>query len=664
MARYWQLLVKAQGDTKRANKAMRDLKRSSRQLSQAIGIDFRNIARVGAFALGAGLAASVKVGVDEMLEAQRVTAQTNAVIKSTGGAANVSADQLAKLAGKLSEVSAVDDELIQSGANVLLTFTNVRNAAGKNNDIFNQATQLALDMSTALGTDLKGANIQLGKALNNPVKGITALSRVGVSFTKEQKNMIDEMMDAGNIMGAQKIILAELTKEFGGSAAAAGGTASGAINKLKNNFAEMSATIVEAVVPSIAGMAGKLNDLVQRIRAWAATRAGQEALASLRAGLQQAASAIGIVASAIGKLIGFLYRWRDVLVPVAAGILAVVAALKVYRIAVAAAAVAQALFNVALTANPIGLIVLAVVALVAALVVAYKRSDKFRRIVDSIGAQFKKLWKAALPTLKGIWREAQPIIRVLKMIGSVYIKALIMYYKTWFTVVLTVYKRIWNAAQPIVKILRVIATVYLRMVITYYRTLWTVASSVFKGIRNAAQPVISVIRSIATNYLAGLIARFRAIKAAAIGAWAVVSGTWSRAAGLFNRVKNALNFSSAFSSIRDGFRDALNGIIRLWNNLEFKIPALKVAGKQIFGGASIGTKNLTYLAKGGTIRRPGAAIVGEAGPELVELPRGARVTPLGKAGGNTYNVTINAQQPVDTVAFMRSLRVAARMGTV
>lgn len=584
MARYWQLLVKAQGDTKRANKSMRDLKRASRQLSQAIGIDFRNIARVGAFALGAGLAASVKVGVDEMLEAQRVTAQTNAVIKSTGGAANVTADQLAKLAGKISEVSAVDDELIQSGANVLLTFTNVRNAAGKNNDIFNQATQLALDMSTALGTDLKGANIQLGKALNNPVKGITALSRVGVSFTKEQKNMIDEMMDAGNIMGAQKIILAELTKEFGGSAAAAGGTASGAINKLKNNFAEMSATIVEAVVPSIAGMAGKLNDLVQRIRAWAATTAGQEALASLRSALQQAGNAIGVVASSIGKLIGFLYRWRDVLVPVTAGILAAVAAMKVYRIALAAAAVVQAAFNVLLTANPVGVIVLAVVALVAALVVAYKRSEKFRAIVNAIVNVFKRLG-----------------------VGAV---------------------------------------------------------AVFNAIRAKIPTVIEGLKRIFTVALFPLILQFKVVRAVALAVWNALSAAWGRAVGLFQRVRNALNFADAFRSLKDGFKIALNAIIGLWNRLEFKIPALKVAGKQIFGGASIGTPNLPYLAKGGMIRRPGAAIVGEAGPELVELPRGARVTPLGKAGGNTYNVTINAQQPVDTVAFMRSLRVAARMGTV
>ena len=75
----------------------------------------------------------------------------------------------------------IDDEAIQSGENLLLTFTNIRNEAGKGNDVFNQATETMTDMSVALGQDMKSRRRQLGKALNDPIKGITALSRVGVS---------------------------------------------------------------------------------------------------------------------------------------------------------------------------------------------------------------------------------------------------------------------------------------------------------------------------------------------------------------------------------------------------------------------------------------------------------------------------------------------------
>ena len=177
----------------------------------------------GALGVG-GLASAAQAAFTEMGDAQKVSAQTAAALKSTGGAANVTAKDMDKLSTSLMNKSGVDDEAIKSSQNLLLTFTKVRNETGKGNDIFNQATGTILDMSTALGQDTKSSAIQLGKALNDPVKGITALSRVGVSFTAGQKKQIKAMVEAGDTMGAQKLILAELNKEFGGSAEAAGNT--------------------------------------------------------------------------------------------------------------------------------------------------------------------------------------------------------------------------------------------------------------------------------------------------------------------------------------------------------------------------------------------------------------------------------------------------------
>lgn len=584
MARYWQLLVKARGDTKPAQRAMRDMRKASRDLRSAVGVDFGAIAKVSAAALGVGIAASVKVGVDELLEAQRVSAQTAAVLKSTGGAAGLTGKQIEAMAGSLSQMSGVDDEAIQSGANLLLTFTNVRNSAGKNNDIFNQATAAALDMSTAMGTDLRSANMQLGKALNDPVKGITALRRVGVSFTQQQIAQIKTLTASGRTMDAQKMILAELNKEFGGSAKAAGKTAQGSINRLKNSYAEMSATILTAVMPSVAGLADRMSALVARVRAWAQTKGGKDTLEQMRNGLQQAANIVGVLAGYIGKLVATLYRYRAVLIPVAAGILAVVAALKIWRIATTAMAVAQAALNIVLTANPFGLIVLAVVGIAAALVVAYKRSETFRNIVQGLIAKLKQMGAAAMSVLRSIVAKAQPVINILKLIGRVYIAA--------------------------------------------------------------------------------VIANFKMIKLVAVATWNGIMSAWNKAASLFAKIRHALNFSSAFSAIQDGFKSAINAVIRLWNDLEFRIPGLPGKLSKYFDGATISTPNLPMLAAGGTITRRGAAIIGEAGPELLELPRGARVTPLSKTG-NTYNITVNTNgERVDTIAFMRSLRVAARMGTI
>ena len=162
------------------------------------------------FAVGA-VVKGIQSVVAEAREAEKVTAITANRIKTMGNAANISAAQIGKLANSIARKTGVDDEAIQSGANLLLTFKNVREEVGKGNDIFTRATQIVTDMSREKGMGgLEASSIRLGKALNDPVKGISALSRVGVQFSAEQKKMIKDMVKQGDILGAQKIILKEL----------------------------------------------------------------------------------------------------------------------------------------------------------------------------------------------------------------------------------------------------------------------------------------------------------------------------------------------------------------------------------------------------------------------------------------------------------------------
>jgi acid phosphatase family membrane protein YuiD len=120
-------------------------------------------------------------------ESNMISRVTEQRIRSTGGAAHVTAAQVGDLATSISKKTGADDEAIQSGENFLLTFTGVRNEVGKGNDIFNQAAMSATDLAAGLnhgevsaqGTQ-QAANL-LGKALNDPVKGMTALRRVGIS---------------------------------------------------------------------------------------------------------------------------------------------------------------------------------------------------------------------------------------------------------------------------------------------------------------------------------------------------------------------------------------------------------------------------------------------------------------------------------------------------
>jgi hypothetical protein len=292
--------------------------------------------------VGAGIAA-VKFGkdsVDAFNESVKVGAQTEAVIKSTGGAANVTAKQVGDLASELQGLSGVEDEAIQSGQNMLLTFTNLKNEAGEGNDVFNQATRTLLDMSVALGTDAKTSAVQLGKALNDPIAGISALSRVGVTFTDEQKATIRTMVEMGDTAGAQKVILAELNKEFGGSAKAAG-DAQSPMEKLSLRFGDLQEKAGGYLIPALEKLTEVglgVIDFVQNLDP-------------------------GVLAL-IGTVAAF-----------AAGVLAI-------NQAIAAWAAVQAALNAVMALNPFVLVAIAVAALVAGVVIAYRESETFRNIVQ------------------------------------------------------------------------------------------------------------------------------------------------------------------------------------------------------------------------------------------------------------------------------------------
>jgi len=112
--------------------------------------------------LGLGVGAAAIGAFKAFEESEKISRQTAAVIKSTGGEAQVTAGHIGDLAEEMSKLGGVDDELVQQGANMLLTFTKVRNEVGKGNDIFDQATLAANNYAAATGTDVVAANKLLG----------------------------------------------------------------------------------------------------------------------------------------------------------------------------------------------------------------------------------------------------------------------------------------------------------------------------------------------------------------------------------------------------------------------------------------------------------------------------------------------------------------------
>jgi hypothetical protein len=177
----------------------------SKMAGLAAGVTAAIAASAGAFQL-------LGSSINEARDARKALAQTAAVMRSMGRTEapkgiNKMIDQLADLAG-------IDDDEIRGMTNVLLTFGNVTG------DTFETANALALDLSAAFGKDLQSSAVMVGKALNDPAKGLTALSRIGVQFTDQQTEQVKAMMDVGDIAGAQAIVIKELTRQVEGSAAA------------------------------------------------------------------------------------------------------------------------------------------------------------------------------------------------------------------------------------------------------------------------------------------------------------------------------------------------------------------------------------------------------------------------------------------------------------
>lgn len=244
-----------------------------------------------------GVVDMFKSVIDESASAQEGQAQLASVLESTGGKAGVTADQANQLASALQLTTKFTDDQVLSTENMLLTFTNI------SKDVFPDVTKTALNMSQALGQDTKASAVQLGKALNDPIKGISALSKVGVAFTQEQKDQIKVLVEAGDTMGAQKIILSELNTEFGGAAEAAGKTFGGQMAILSHQFDDVKQQIGDALLPVLSQFMGfvgtNLMPILQMFGAWLGERL-PVAVAFLTTALAPLGTIITDVADAFG----------------------------------------------------------------------------------------------------------------------------------------------------------------------------------------------------------------------------------------------------------------------------------------------------------------------------------------------------------------------------
>jgi hypothetical protein len=239
VARNNELNIIINGDPKGANKALESVGKTAANLEKGLG----QIAKAGAIAF-AGLTAGITGTLVAFRKQEVAENQLNAVLRSTGMIAGVTAQEVKDLAASLQGVSTFGDEAIIASSNLLLTFKQI------GEDVFPRAQASILDVAAAMGVGLKEASISVGKALNDPIEGITALRRVGITFTQSQEDQIRALTELGNVAGAQAIILTELESQFKGSAAAAAGGL-GSLIQLKNVFGDLLEVVGAQFVPVI-----------------------------------------------------------------------------------------------------------------------------------------------------------------------------------------------------------------------------------------------------------------------------------------------------------------------------------------------------------------------------------------------------------------------------
>jgi len=238
----------------------------------------------------------LKEAVEQANQANRVIAQTNSIVQSTGMVAGHSAEQVQDLAQQIQKNTAIQDEHAQAGINMLLTYTRI------GEEILPKATQAMVDMATATNDGaipttekLSATAKQLGSALNDPVQGIGRLTETGITFTEAQKDQIKALVESGNVMEAQSIILDRLSI-FQGSAEDQARTFEGRVNTVNNALNDLRTMIGNSILPVLVHFVeglkigeGAVNGLVIAVRV----------LSSVLLGVISVARGVGIVLSTI-----------------------------------------------------------------------------------------------------------------------------------------------------------------------------------------------------------------------------------------------------------------------------------------------------------------------------------------------------------------------------
>lgn len=539
----------------------------------------------------------------------------------------------------------------------------------------------------------------------------------------------ENMENTNRIMGATANSAGGVNTAFGIASEGAKFKLNAALSSLQATMIQIGAHIVPMVVASMESMA-RVMDWLGDQPAWAHELVAHLLLFVGTTGpaifaVGRLASAIGAIIGAVGPVLGALAKFGSILARIWRVMKVVLWVVRVLGIALLAG-----------ISTPVLIVVGVIALLVAAFVIAWKNSEKFRNIVNgalsAVADAARAVGRWFVDLGQSIWDALQRAAVVVATVAARVWTAMQSIWNAVFPVLqrvasifTTVFTAIWNVVQVAMKVvfyaivipliavgivvietLNFIWAVFARVlglvasvVVTYLGIVWTVWSTIFQAVWDVTVTVWNAISSaistaitlIRTAITVGLIviqavwgAVWNAVVSVVLSVWNAIRGAVSAgvnavrgavSAGLnavrsiFTSIWNALPspvrnamssigdlvrrgidavFSTVkslgsritgiagglFNGIKSAFRSAINSVLRQWNNLTLSVPKVEVMGKEVFGGASIGTPNVPLLANGAIVDSPTLAVIGEAGREIVlPVTRPARAMELLEESG-------------------------------
>lgn len=392
------------------------------------------------------------------------------------------ADRVQAYAEELERTIAVDAELIKATQTKLATFKNLTATVNESGGAFDRATMAALDLAAAGFGSAESNATQLGKALQDPVKGITALARAGVTFTEQEREKIKALVESGNILAAQNMILGAIETQVGGTAAAGASS----FERIRLSLLQIAETIGTAVLPLIQQLADFISNsvvptIVPKIEGMV------QAFNNMDPGIKMAIGAAVAFAAAIGPVLFIVGK----LISVIGGVIAVV--------------------------NPLTLKIAAVVAAVALVATAFKlmwdRSEMLRNgvatlittvqnIVRVLISDFRRALEGITSNMGGV---ANIFNTVARLAGNVLGAALQGLARMWNGVanyvriviqVFEVVSRIMNMSASAMRGVVALAIDYLMNRLGVFST---ALRSIGQGVKTAFSTVTSFVQSVFSN---------------------------------------------------------------------------------------------------------------------------------------------------------------------